>query len=204
MNRLRALSTASPRTGSAAAPVLHSLPLSSPRQWRSNSGQMSHSSDRRTFLSPENNPTRHGSMDETLSTSFSDSRRSRSGSEDPTWGDLSPSSVRTTPEHHANHAISRKSHSVSKHIKTTFTAAAKAKARNAQKINDGMVYLDGPQVYACAQCRTHLTSHDDIISKSFHGRHGTLKFSFKGQLLPVSAHILMCSFRFTQRSRLPL
>jgi Yippee zinc-binding/DNA-binding /Mis18, centromere assembly len=36
-----------------------------------------------------------------------------------------------------------------------------------------MVYLDGPQIYTCAQCRTHLTSHDEIISKSFHGRHGT-------------------------------
>lgn len=35
-----------------------------------------------------------------------------------------------------------------------------------------MVYLDGPQVYTCGHCRTHLTSHDDIISKSFHGRHG--------------------------------
>lgn len=38
--------------------------------------------------------------------------------------------------------------------------------------NDAMVYLDGPQVYTCANCRTHLTSHDDIISKSFHGRNG--------------------------------
>lgn len=33
-------------------------------------------------------------------------------------------------------------------------------------------HLDGPQVYTCGNCRTHLTSHDDIISKSFHGRHG--------------------------------
>lgn len=49
---------------------------------------------------------------------------------------------------------------------------AKARARNAQKENDAMVYLDGQQVYTCAQCRTHLTSHDDIISKSFHGRNG--------------------------------
>jgi Yippee zinc-binding/DNA-binding /Mis18, centromere assembly len=49
---------------------------------------------------------------------------------------------------------------------------AKAQSRDAQKINDAMVYLDGPQVYTCAQCRTHLTSHDDIISKSFHGKHG--------------------------------
>ena len=51
-------------------------------------------------------------------------------------------------------------------------ALAKEKARTALKTNDSMVYLDGPQVYTCAQCRTHLTSHDDIISKSFHGRHG--------------------------------
>lgn len=49
---------------------------------------------------------------------------------------------------------------------------AKARARSAQKMNDSMVYLDGPQIYTCAHCRTHLTSHDDIISKSFHGRHG--------------------------------
>ena len=49
---------------------------------------------------------------------------------------------------------------------------SKAKARDAQRVNDSMVYLDGPQVYTCAQCRTHLTSHDDIISKSFHGRRG--------------------------------
>lgn len=35
-----------------------------------------------------------------------------------------------------------------------------------------MVYLEGPQVYTCGNCRTHLTSHDDILSKSFHGRHG--------------------------------
>jgi len=50
--------------------------------------------------------------------------------------------------------------------------STKARARDAQRLNDSMVYLDGAQVYSCAQCRTHLTSHDDIISKSFHGRHG--------------------------------
>lgn len=49
---------------------------------------------------------------------------------------------------------------------------AKAKCKDALRVNDSMVYLDGPQVYTCAQCRTHMTSHDDIISKSFHGRHG--------------------------------
>lgn len=42
----------------------------------------------------------------------------------------------------------------------------------AQQLNDSMIYLDGPQVYTCSMCRTHLTSHDEIISKSFHGRHG--------------------------------
>eukprot|EP00980_Cylindrotheca_fusiformis_P009137 scaffold1992_cov113-Cylindrotheca_fusiformis.AAC.2 len=49
---------------------------------------------------------------------------------------------------------------------------AEAKCASAQKLNDSMVYLDGPQVYTCAQCRTHLSTHDEIISKSFHGRHG--------------------------------
>lgn len=59
-----------------------------------------------------------------------------------------------------------------KAMSTTSASLAKARARSAQKENDAMVYLDGQQVYTCAQCRTHLTSHDDIISKSFHGRHG--------------------------------
>ena len=48
----------------------------------------------------------------------------------------------------------------------------RALCKKAQMENDAMVYLDGPQIYTCGQCRTHLTSHDDIISKSFHGRHG--------------------------------
>lgn len=42
----------------------------------------------------------------------------------------------------------------------------------AREENDAMVYLDGPRIYTCGQCRTHLTSHDEIISKSFHGRNG--------------------------------
>jgi len=49
---------------------------------------------------------------------------------------------------------------------------AKAQTMSALKENDGMVYLEGPNVYSCAHCRTHFTSHDEIISKSFHGRHG--------------------------------
>jgi len=48
----------------------------------------------------------------------------------------------------------------------------RALCKKAQMENDAMVYLDGPQIYTCGMCRTHLTSHDDIISKSFHGRHG--------------------------------
>ena len=55
---------------------------------------------------------------------------------------------------------------------STSRAREKAQARLARKINDAMVYLDGPQVYTCGQCRTHFTSHDEIVSKSFHGRHG--------------------------------
>jgi hypothetical protein len=172
MSRFRALSTASPRTGSAAAPVFHSLPLSTPRQWRPNLGHMRQSSERRNVLSPELISTRHASMDETLSTSLSDQMRPRSGSEDPLWPDLSPESVRTVPRLSSSKTTFR-SQLGNKDMNTTSLAAARAKARNAQKINDGMVYLDGPQVYACSQCRTHLTSHDDIISKSFHGRHGT-------------------------------
>ena len=54
-------------------------------------------------------------------------------------------------------------------------SVARAQSRSARKLNDSMVYLDGPQIYTCAQCRTHLTSHDDIISKSFHGRHGKIE-----------------------------
>ena len=50
-------------------------------------------------------------------------------------------------------------------------------AKNARKENDAMVYLDGPRIYTCGECRTHLTSHDEIISKSFHGRHGKIFIS---------------------------
>ncbi|GAX20179.1 hypothetical protein FisN_12Hh024 [Fistulifera solaris] len=49
---------------------------------------------------------------------------------------------------------------------------ARAMSRQARHENDMMVYLEGPSIYACSECGTHLSSHDDIISKSFHGRHG--------------------------------
>jgi len=56
--------------------------------------------------------------------------------------------------------------------KSSQTSFCTARALSAMKENDSMVYLDGPRIYACGECRTHLTSHDEIISKSFHGRHG--------------------------------
>lgn len=33
-------------------------------------------------------------------------------------------------------------------------------------------YLTCDKIYSCHHCRAHLASHDDIISKSFQGRHG--------------------------------
>eukprot|EP01136_Pigoraptor_vietnamica_P015205 Opistho-1_new@58078 len=33
-------------------------------------------------------------------------------------------------------------------------------------------YLTGSRIYSCAGCQCHLASHDEIISKSFQGRHG--------------------------------
>lgn len=52
------------------------------------------------------------------------------------------------------------------------TITCRSLAKDARKQNDAMVYLDGPRIYTCGECRTHLTSHDEIISKSFHGRNG--------------------------------
>ncbi|TFJ86755.1 hypothetical protein NSK_001843 [Nannochloropsis salina CCMP1776] len=33
-------------------------------------------------------------------------------------------------------------------------------------------YLDGPQIWCCSQCWTHLSTNDQIISKQFTGRGG--------------------------------
>ena len=83
----------------------------------------------------------------------------------------------TVPSRRQSHTEGRKMRSpgspcqLSRDIDAS-TALAKAQSRSARKLNDSLVYIDGPQVYTCAQCRTHLTSHDEIISKSFHGRHG--------------------------------
>jgi len=32
--------------------------------------------------------------------------------------------------------------------------------------------LVSDHVYSCASCRTHVSTHEQLISKSFHGRHG--------------------------------
>ena len=71
---------------------------------------------------------------------------------------------------------------------------SKALSRRALLENDSLVYLDGPQVYTCGECRTHMTSHDDIISKSFHGRHGKQIWS-RGLNLTVHVSILTGMYR---------
>lgn len=79
---------------------------------------------------------------------------------------------RLTPRDESLSVPCVKSRSPRKSTGDTAAVVAKEKARSARKLNDSMVYLDGPQIYACGHCRTHLTTHDEIISKSFHGRHG--------------------------------
>jgi hypothetical protein len=32
--------------------------------------------------------------------------------------------------------------------------------------------LNGSRVYSCSACKCHISDHEDIISKSFQGRHG--------------------------------
>jgi len=72
-------------------------------------------------------------------------------------------------------------------------SVARAQSRSARKLNDSMVYLDGPQIYTCAQCRTHLTSHDEIISKSFHGRHGKSKNDIRVGRLEINLSLILSS-----------
>lgn len=67
---------------------------------------------------------------------------------------------------------SRKSETMEKSKEEMHHSICRELAKAAKKENDAMVYLEGPRIYTCGECRTHLTSHDEIISKSFHGRHG--------------------------------
>jgi len=34
------------------------------------------------------------------------------------------------------------------------------------------VYLNATRIYGCKNCRTHLSTHDDLISRAFRGQHG--------------------------------
>jgi len=33
-------------------------------------------------------------------------------------------------------------------------------------------YIDDARVYGCRNCKTHLSKHDDILSRNFRGQHG--------------------------------
>ena len=135
----------SPRTGAAAAPV--SLPVSGSTT----------------------------SMDSGRATS---SARQVCGSVQgltmPSAMSSSPSAIVSRRHSYQARSPGKPGRSSRKILSNEDEALAKAQSRSARRLNDSMVYIDGPQVYTCAQCRTHLTSHDEIISKSFHGRHGKI------------------------------
>ena len=169
---MNSVSVVSPRTGSAAAPVniVGVAVLASRDEARSSflSGQLSSSSlnQRAQTSSGQTSPSsmhiNSNNNNPPLSpraavAAMNRRRRSHSGGSHDLSSSSRSSSLRLSARKPQNDAS---------------TALAKARSRDAQKANDAMVYLDGPQVYTCGQCRTHLTSHDEIISKSFHGRHG--------------------------------
>ena len=35
-----------------------------------------------------------------------------------------------------------------------------------------LMYLEAEKVYGCAKCKVHLSEINEIVSKSFQGRHG--------------------------------
>lgn len=54
-----------------------------------------------------------------------------------------------------------------------FDDESMAPKRKAQRIiPPEREYIASLRVYSCNHCRTHLTCHEDLISKCFHGRHG--------------------------------
>ena len=55
--------------------------------------------------------------------------------------------------------------------KTSFFLCSRAMSRTTLS-DKSFVYLEGPNLYCCNECGTHLSTHDDIVSKSFNGRHG--------------------------------
>ncbi|KAM3571260.1 hypothetical protein VYU27_006695 [Nannochloropsis oceanica] len=47
------------------------------------------------------------------------------------------------------------------------------KKKNKKDEDEGrMVHLDGPSVYSCCMCRTHLATDMEVVSRAFHGRGG--------------------------------
>lgn len=166
----------SPRTGAAAAPVSlpHAQGLSSSGSSRTLAPSQLPSSPGTSRSSMSNLAVAHPS-----SPRLPASRRRRSHS-----GDERMSSPQTPNK------PSRKS------FNDASTELAKAQSRRALKLNDAMVYLDGPQIYSCAQCRTHLTSHDEIISKSFHGRHGMYSSSTVKRICCVLCACLLPLYLF--------
>ena len=171
-NRNGVRNGASPRTGAASAPVNQdSATYQPPRTAYSTPLAQRHSiafpSSHRSLLTGQLSSTSLTSSPNKLVPPLAldlDGRRLRSSS--LTGNEIS---FKHTPGFRLSPSGSLTSKKI---MSVASTSLAKARARNAQKENDAMVYLDGHQIYACAQCRTHLTSHDDIISKSFHGRHG--------------------------------
>lgn len=160
---------ASPRTGATSAPyntIPGAPPLSPSLQVPGSQSTTSLSSSSLT------SPT---AARASRSSSSITSRRQRSMSSDIASAKMNPPASPATAHSRKSsesEGIGTPRSRQKKSLTDASVALAKQKAKSAQKVNDSMVYLDGPQVYTCAQCRTHLTSHDDIISKSFHGRHG--------------------------------
>mmetsp|Transcript_2135 Transcript_2135/g.3856 ORF Transcript_2135/g.3856 Transcript_2135/m.3856 type:complete len:340 (-) Transcript_2135:195-1214(-) len=167
-NPVRISQQASPRTGASSAPV-NTIPgaptLSTIQQAAESQATASLSSS-----SLSSSPSARGSASFRIHRPRAKSGDMASARMNST---LSPGTPRSRKSSDASDRMGTlKSAREKKSLNGSSVALAKQKAKTAQKVNDSMIYLDGPQVYTCAQCRTHLTSHDDIISKSFHGRHG--------------------------------
>lgn len=48
-----------------------------------------------------------------------------------------------------------------------------SKAKLVEEAEDeNIVTFEGPGVYSCANCRTHLTHYQELMSKAFFGRYG--------------------------------